>query len=1267
MKSKYTSGKSVGKNQTVPIGVDDPRLKPGKIGQTKARQGAEIDIVGLDGKTLIGGGRNLNNASGTSPTPIPPTFPSEIVIPRGGNKPPKTYPGGSGPVIIVPTDPTNVSVEWVNNDLVISFDWDYANDLNDSVSQFIVELTSGGVTKRSQSNIFKPNTTQTRQTVTVTKSIITSMFNVFRTSFSAVCVLTADPLNNVSNTICAASIPAYVLDLPVPTITVSSITNGYSVSYTTPTQDVFDAIEIVEYESTATTEPTGVTYTRTFFSALNPAVVITPNFNRRWVKARFSSDAGIYTAYSAAVAVIPTVVGSVDLVPPNEVSQISAAWSGDNIVIDYKLPAQEAGSRIQIELESPNSLIGFFYRFPDGSGRDQTTTITKRDLLEQFGQHYSSFTGILHSIDSAGNRSDGVSFNVPLRSNPLNGVIPTFSLTPLTNGYSVFANNYETTPGVTYMEVYAKHTPWLADPTNDDDVVYAGPNPGVIIDTDYTLAYIKVRYYDDFNNTSSYSNQTNNTVTPLDAGIVTSFENPITFGANGVIYAGENYNSGKRTLFKTGGIFAYDSDGVKTTEILSDADAGTPTFMTKRAHIADWNITDTKIENDLSGPPTSYTGLSATGEYAFWAGSEVSGGNSTSKFTVTPAGEVTAREITILGNGSPSTNLISAGGLFTVKNDGSVTATSADIQGVLKADSGEFLGNVLIKSTGSLYAPKVDGTVPAPGVQGVSPSVAGVIFDADAISAYTDTIGQYTQIYSKPTGGITFKTTAANIGGWTVDSNSISRTGSANISLNASSGNISVSSQNISAYTSGINGPVVSTGSTPVDDINGTPVGSENVFWAGTGGATGTSNAFRVTLAGNLYASNAKITGTVSSVGALGKMTMDGEHGYMSLQTAGLTPGTFGPPAFLVPRNNNIYLTSPNLTEPWSTGKQIASSGPVNGPYIAAGSEFKDYWNNDDKKGVGLYTGGWDYFTNGTSDPFITASETGIQISASPDLGLLFDKGSSATGNKLEPAVLSGEKAMLFYTAKRTSIGPKGQPVYSPDTEYGAWAAFTNKSIKLTADEFLFVNIQGSDVAANRKIIMKATDTVAYQMNSDGIKIQIDDNTHQTFNNDSIKIQATSTVYQTLNSSGIKINATSSVWQNFDSSGIRLQATDSVYQSFDSTSITLSSGNTSNTPTEISAYGGGSKIVINGSKVSITGIPRAGTFDMGDYRSNPYYRGASPLGYPPRQRMVIEDPVSGEAQLGMAVYYLDLTKVNVTLTSGPADSMGVQGDLAVMF
>lgn len=1223
MKSKYTSGKSVGKNQTVPIGVDDPRLKPAKRGQTYARQGAEIQEIGLDGKTLIGGGRTLNNPAGLVSPTTRLTDPPSVVIPPMGNKPPKTYPGGSGTVIIVPTDPANVSVVWSGNNLVISFDWDYANELNDTVSQFIVELTSGGVTERTPVNIFIPNTTQTAQTIIVTKAMITSMFNVFRTSFSSVCVLTGDPLNNISNSICAPTVPAYVLDLPTPVINVTAITSGYSVSYTTPTQDVFDGIEIVEYESDATVEPTGVEYKRTFFSPLNPAVVITPNFNKRWVKARFSSDGGIYTPYSAAQAVTPTVIGLVDQTPPNEATSASAVWSGDNIIVSYQLPSTEPAFRVEIALTSPNSLVGYFYRFPTTPGTNQTATITKRDLLEQFGQHYSSFTGLLKSIDSNDNRSSGVSFNVPQRANPLTGVVPTFSISPLTNGYSVFATNYESTTGVTYMEVYAKHTPWLADPANDDDVVYAGSNPAVIIDTTYTPVYVKVRYYDDFDNGSSYSNQSNNSTTPIDSGMVTSFENPITFGVNGVIYAGANYNSGNRTLFKTGGIFAYDADGVQTTQILSDADAGTPTFITQRAQIADWNITDTKIENDLSGPPTSYTGLSATGDYAFWAGSTVSGGNETSKFTVTPAGEVTAREITILGNGGTDP-LISAGGLFTVNNDGSFTATSADIQGVIKANSGEFLGNVLIKSNGSLYSPKTTGTVPAPGIP-------GVIFDADAISAFGDTSSSYTQIYSTPLAdGSTFKTTAANIGGWKVDSSSISRTGTANISLNATSGNISVSAQNVSSYTSGINGPVVSSGSTPSDNIDGTSVGAENVFWAGTGGATGTSNAFRVTLSGNLYASNAKITGSVSSIGALGKMSMDGQYGYMSLQTSGSTPGTFGPAAYLVPRNNNIYLTSPSTTPPWEndTTKTIASSGPVNGPYISAGSSYKDYWGNS-TTGAGMFVGAWDYFSGGSSKPFVTATDTGIQLSVSPDLGLLLDRGDATlTGTKLMPAVASGTPSMLFYTAKRAEVGPNGQPVYSPSTTYGAWAAFTNNKIKLTAAETVFINVDG------------------------------------TVGSQNIEIASTANIWQKFTSTAIQINASSTVWQKFNSSGIRLQSTNSVYQEFDGTSITLASGTTSNTASEVSAYGGGSKITINGTKVSITGIPRAPTFDMGDYRSVTYYRGAAPLGYPPRQRMVIEDPVSGEAQLGMAVYYLDSTQVNTTT---PSNTMGVQGDLVVVF
>lgn len=1025
MKSEYKSGKSVGKNQTVPINVNDPRLAPDKIGQTRARIGAEIDIIGLDGKSLIVGGTVQSSSSAGKVQQA--IVEKSNFTPPIGNEPPKYYPGGSGAFVIVPTDPTDVSVVWSDEDLVISFNWDYSNEYNVTISQFIVELTSDGVTKRTPGNTFVPNKTQTAQTITVTKSMITSMFNVFRTNISAVCVLTADPLNNISNTICAPTVPAYVLNLSVPIITVTSINNGYSVAFTTPTQSVYDGIEIVEYESDATTEPTGVNYIRTYFNTINPAVVTVSNFNYRWVKARFSSDGGTYTAYSTAQRVKPTSPVSVDLTPPEEVTQLSAVWSGDNIIVSYKLPStiDQRASRVQIELTAPNTLVGYFYRFPDGSGRDQTTTITKKDLFDQFGEHYSSFTGILRSIDTSDNRTSGVSFTVATRANPLNGVIPTFTTLALSNAYSV---NFTLPTGAVFAEVYAKHTAWESDPTDDTYVVYSGLSPAVIVDTDYTPVYIKLHYYDDFGNTSSYSNQSNNSVTPANPGEITSFENPISFGPDAVIYAGDSATSGTRTLFKTGGIFAYDATNTSpSTQIVSNASAGTPTFITTQAQIADWNITDTKIENTLSGAPTSYTGLSATGTYSFWAGSTVSGGNETSNFTVTPTGEVTAREITIVGNGGTDP-LISAGGLFTVNNDGSFTATSADIQGVIKANSGEFLGNVKIGTSGSLFS----GTMSGNNLSGL-----GFILNKDGLLFQNVGGSAITQITSSNGKLIT---TSAEIGGWAVTSSEIAKTslsGGGSIRLNSSNGYISVSNGSVGSYTAGINGAA-------------TLAAGSNVFWAGTGGASSENNGFRVTLDGTLYATSAKITGgTITSTdGSSNIVTVDGINNFISMQTSLSS-------TYLFPRNSNTYLTSGNPFPNSGTGDYASIANLNNSPYLAAGSGFKDYWGIDNTKGIGIFTGAWDYFAGGTSTPFITATTTGLQLSAGPTLGLLLDAGTSASNGKLDPAVPNGEPSMLFYTAKNDSAP------YSPTTTFGAWASFTNNTIKLSASSTAFINISG--------------------------------------------------------------------------------------------------------------------------------------------------------------------------------------------------------------
>ncbi len=1144
MKSKYTSGKSVGKNQTVPIGVDDPRLKPGKIGQTKARQGAEIDIVGLDGKALIGGGRNLNNPAGrTPPAPLPPDF-GGITIPRGGNKPPKTYPGGSGPVIVVPTDPTNVSVAWVGNDLVISFDWDYANDVNDSVSQFIVQLTSGGVTKRSQSNIFIPNTTQTRQTVTVTKSIITSMFNVFRTSFSAVCVLTADPLNNISNTICAPTVPEYVLSLPIPVIDVKPIQGGYSVSYTTPVEDVYDAIDVVEYESTDLTEPTGVTYIRTYFGSINPANIITDGTNQRWVKARFSSDAGIYTAFSAAKKVTPTSSVGADNEGPPDVTSLETSGGIDS-----------------------TGVVGF-----NGYIDLSWSPITAGDI-RGYRIRYRPVTDPVSKYSTADSIGDATSYRLT----------------------------------------------------------------GLSLGAEYEIA---VATYDQYNNLSSNYFAGNNVEIGGTPYIASEKVN-----VSGYFQAKANASDADSTAFRFGYGIQDDGPSLRGLRFNSynywriDSDQSASIRVGgENSNYIDWSGSDFVIDGNISARKGNFSGNVS-----------IAGGGSLQSF-ITPPTVFAISSVTY----TATTATYTTGSI----NHGYVVGDDILISGLLpEGYNGKFkitarTSNTftVANTTNALVTDSVGSVILITGT--------GFILNKDGLTFNSSTTRDITTIRSED--GL-FTTRSAVIGGWNVNASSISRSGAANISLNSSDGNISVSSQNIAGYTAGINGPYISTGSTPSDNINGTPVGTENVFWAGSDsfGAIGTTHAFRVTLAGNLYASNAKITGTVSSVGALGKMTMDGEHGYMSLQSAGTPGGTLGPAAFLVPRNNNIYLTSPNPTEPWSTGKQIASSGPVNGPYIAAGSSFKDYWNNSvladgvtTVKGVGLYTGDWDYFTLQRSDPFITASTTGIQLSVAPNLGLLLDKGSAATGDKLNPAIATNTPSMLFYTAQTTVVDPEtGAAAYSPSTKYGAWAAFTSKKIKLVATENVFINIDGDSASL-----------------PDGQKIEI---------------SSTANIWQKFTSSGIKINAATNVWQQFDSTGIKINAATNTFISVGTESkITIQGSNQVVVGSGVgrggafpvggvSAYSGPSKITLDPTYgVVITGIQVQRDLDMTIATNatvvpdgSGSYRGVNPLGRYPRSRMLIEDPVTGEVMLGMAVYY----KPTSYGTQAPTDDTGYAGDLLVQY
>jgi hypothetical protein len=364
-KSVYKSPKSVARNQPVTISADDPNARWDKIGQFKARVGAEVDVVGLDGKRLIDGGKSLT-ASFSSTGTHKVVEPERFVSPGVG--------GGEASIqvglrAIVPTDISNVETSWSDAgsgpNLIVTFNWDYDDPENKNVTEFILEVTADGVTRQTPYGSFPVNKTQASQTATITESIMSTTMGTLTKNVTKVCVYAIDAFYNKSNSVCDNTVPVHILDLPVPVITVSQAVDGYNVAYTIPTQSGFDAIDIVEYESNASTEPTSVTYSRVYFSGISPANILTLNLNSRWVKARFSSRWGKYTAFSAAQKVTPLSPVTIDNVGPSDVTSVSlkgsgidtSGYLGFNAYADIEWPAV-----------SDTTLRGYRVRFSNDNG-----------------------------------------------------------------------------------------------------------------------------------------------------------------------------------------------------------------------------------------------------------------------------------------------------------------------------------------------------------------------------------------------------------------------------------------------------------------------------------------------------------------------------------------------------------------------------------------------------------------------------------------------------------------------------------------------------------------------------------------------------------------------------------------------------------------------------------------------------------------------------------------------------------------------------------
>ena len=1031
--STYKSGPSVAKRPVQNVDQRDKRsYDKATAAKWAARSGSDQKTVNLIGPSLAGVALDAKVNSGVKFTVSVdgPTQPSFTGV--AGTLLPNT----TG-VNVAPDAITNLTAIVQNSTIIFSFDFDTTAPENQYFKQFDFIFTETGTTTPLSwsPNKSQTNTSSSSQTINFAPQDNQSVFgNPPATSFSSIEVATIDTFGNISNYVSLLVIPPYTTDLSVPVISVSPINNGYSVSYTAPTQSDYFEIEISEYDSTASTPPTGAVFTTVYNGKLNPVNVISPDLSRRFVRARFLNSADIYTDYCSPIAVTPNPPGSVNINPPTEIT-IGATingttysapyWSNDNVIIPYTLPSSNAGSRFIITLTSPTNQLGYFYVTTDGtSNLNQIATITASNIYGQFGTYFTSFTGLFQSVSASNVNSAGVGITVPTRVNTLSGFNPTAAISNIIDGYTVNFNfgssggssaqvyqffqdptsftslgdvpdyidsswvsggadtsstmvvnsliyenggfptppdptiyfGYQITGANISPNTYVTHiaatggnyTLTLSNPLigqasgnyHLQALVYDGIGPANIFLNYYNTVYFAIAFYD------IYGDRSNNSVVYQAKPINPSqsvIQNAVQVGSpNGAIWIGNAGNSSASTGARVvigdsldgsySGIFAYNKDSTSatapTTSIISNDDGGhSYTFITTDAMIADWSIKTNKIESVITSGITKYTGLSASNtSYSFWAGATSSGNSdSTAPFSVTPLGAVNASNITISGG-----SLNVGSGNFTVSTTGILHATGAVIDGTITAQGGSFQGNVSISSAGSLYSS-------ASGVP--SPTNAGTIFNNNGIFAYTNTSTLNTQMLSAPDAdGSTFITSAANIGGWLVNSTRIS-----------DKGNSAILSSGDSTY---INPTIQLSSGTGAVGMTVGSLSTDTVFWVGNPYATRSTSQVTITSQGILSAKGAILDGslTVSGTFTAGTVGTSAGNSYITVSNTGTTTLS------ATTSTNGTYLGSDGqLHSQAVTGKIVLGQ---NGFHINGISVYGDDGRVSDYNGGVAYVNG---------------------------------------------------------------------------------------------------------------------------------------------------------------------------------------------------------------------------------------------------------------------------------------------------------------------
>lgn len=735
------------------------------------------------------------------------------------------------------TCPINVVAAWDNNtaDLKVSWEKPFLEDnttRDDRIKLFQLTLTAAG-----EEPIFIPFATKAGvNQYSYTLSQANNMANfggVFQTTIIG---KITSIYGDGSSDDCPFTVPAYVDPICVASTlapTVVSADSSIIVSWQDPATKIGTYRETRVYVSETASPYNWVQR----YTGFGPASIPLYTLNTVYVKVNHLSDSGCQSIDS------PVVEGKAydqivfDDVPPDPVINPSAAWNVRDLDVSFTMPALNLPSYVIVHLTSGSKTRSFEYPVAAAASATTLVKITRSKLIDAFGSSPSSFSsGYVTDLDIYRNENttqvtiSGLATAV--KPNPISGIITTISVTALSNGYSVSSNLNSSATGIKIYQSSTENGTYslVASSNSSPVIVYDETNAGNIV-------WVKGQWTceEGLAEMSAASS-----VTIIDVASLSLIENPIKIKTNGSIFAGTldaNDNpvlSGARMLINKRGLFLYDSNDLNginpTTQIIGEDNGVTATFITQKAKIANWVISSNKIENTFNATAGTYTGLSPSGTYAFWAGGGAPGGyssdaNEDAKFSVTNAGYVKAKDLHITGG------TIKVGDNFEVDTDGLVTAVDAELSGVVKASSGilgsmDIGGTIKVNGINTVFPGQLRVTVPG--------STGGKVEIGQLTTVLGNTVGSGIQvtnttngIYAQldPINGIIAK--KGSIGGWTISADTINN------------------GENIGFYN--------------------TTTSSDIAIWAG-GSRTGTPGPnFSITYGGSLVAKEATLSGSIEA------------------------------------------------------------------------------------------------------------------------------------------------------------------------------------------------------------------------------------------------------------------------------------------------------------------------------------------------------------------------------------------------------------------